>query len=79
MMSDSAFAANALDVNRPGQLSAEQRRELEAAVNRKMGRVMGLVLRRSDSLTKDLRAGEVQSIEGAVTNRVGSNRICAQR
>ena len=72
-MSDSVFAPNALDANRTGQLGAEQRAELEAAVSRNLGRIMGVALRRSYPLAKDLPAGHVESIEGAVTKRIGSN------
>ena len=72
-MSDAAFALDALEPNRAGQLSAKQRTALEAAVRHNLDRVLGRALRRSYPLAKDLDADRVESIEGAVTKRIGSN------
>lgn len=72
-MSESVFAPDALDANLGRALSAEQRRELESAVRRNPGRILSRALRRSYPLANDLEAGCVESIEGAVTKRIGSN------
>ena len=72
-MSGSAFAPDALDTNQAGQLSAEQRGRLEAAVRNNLGRILGRALRRSFPLARDLEVGRVESIEGAVSKKIGSN------
>ena len=61
----------ALEANRAGRLSDPQRRELDAAARQHHAGVMGLALRRFLPLGKDVQAGRVESIEGAVTKRMG--------
>lgn len=68
-MSGAVFSAEALDSNRNGQLSAGQRRELQAGLHRKHSGLTGLVGRAFDPLAKDLQAGRVESIEGAITKK----------
>jgi hypothetical protein len=68
-MSGAVFSAEALDANRNGQLSAGQRRGLQAGLGRKHSGLAGLVGRAFDPLAKDLQAGRVESIEGAITKR----------
>jgi hypothetical protein len=68
-MSGAVFSAEALDANRNGQLSAGQRRELQAGLGRKHSGLTGLVGRALDPLAKDLQAGCVESIEGAIRKR----------
>lgn len=68
-MSGAVFSAEALDANRNGQLSAGQRRELQAGLGRKHSGLTGLVGRTFDPLAKDLQDGRVESIEGAITKR----------
>jgi hypothetical protein len=65
-MSGAVFSAEALDANRNGQLSGGQRREIQAGLDRKHSRLTGLVGRAFDPLAKDLQAGYVESIEGAI-------------
>jgi len=71
-VSDPGFLRDALAANRAGELSAQQRSELEAGVRANLG-VLVRVLRRSHPFAKDLAAGRVESIEGALTKSIGSN------
>jgi hypothetical protein len=66
-MSDTVFSADALGANRIGQLSSAQLSELKAGFHRKHSGLTGLVGRAFDPLSKDLKAGQVESIEGAIT------------
>lgn len=61
----------ALEDNRAGELSAAQRRDLRAAVQWNTEGVLGIALRLFHPLARDLKAGRVESVEGAVTKRIG--------
>lgn len=61
----------ALEDNRAGELSAAQRRELRAAVHWHTEGMLGIALRRLHPLARDLKAGYVASVEGAVRKRLG--------
>jgi hypothetical protein len=63
----------ALEANRAGRLSDQQRRELDAAARQHHRGVLGLAFRRTLPLGKDVQAGRVESIEGAVTKRMGTD------
>ncbi len=63
----------ALAANRAGRLSDQQRRELDAAARQHHGGVVGLAFRRFLPLGKDVQAGRVDAIEGAVTKRMGTD------
>jgi hypothetical protein len=63
----------ALEANRAGRLSEQQRRELDAAARQHHGGVVGLAFRRVLPLGKDVQAGRVDAIEGAVTKRMGTD------
>ncbi len=71
-MTDLAFFPDALEANRSGQLSASQLQGLQTAVDRKHTGLMGLVGRRFDRFAKDLDAGQIESVEGAITKRTFS-------
>lgn len=64
---------DALEANRAGRLSDQQRRELDAAARQHHGGVVGLAFRRILPLGKDVQAGRVDSVEGAVTKRMGTD------
>lgn len=59
----------ALAANRNGRLSDAQQRQLEAGVRARHTGITGLVGRHFDSRLKDVEAGAVQSIEGAITKQ----------
>jgi hypothetical protein len=76
-MTDVAFVPDALDANRSGRLSASQVQGLRTGLDRKHTGLMGLVGRRFDRLAKDLDAGQVVSIEGAITKRMFSTGVAS--
>jgi hypothetical protein len=68
-VTDASFLPDSLDANRSGQLSARQVQGLQAGMDYKHSGLMGFVGRRFDRFAKDLDAGEVDSIEGAISKR----------
>lgn len=66
-------SAEALEANRAGRLSDQQRRELEAAARQHHRGVVGLAVRRFLPLGKDVQIGRVESVEGAVTKKRGTD------
>jgi hypothetical protein len=66
-MSDMVFLADALDANRSGRLSPEQVHGLETWLGAIHEGVSGLVGRQLDPLAWDVKAGKVETIEGAMT------------
>jgi len=65
---DSAvFLTDALEANRSGRLTDAQRYGLQEGLARKHSGLTGIVSRALDPLAKDVDAGEVSSIEGAIT------------
>lgn len=69
--SEQSTAPDALEANRAGRLSEEQRKDLQTDVERSAGGMVGRMLRRTTRLAKDVRAGRVESIEGAITKSMG--------
>lgn len=66
----------AVGANRAGRLGVEQCRELKAAMKRNGGSIVGLAIRRVGPLARDVQAGRVHSIAGAITKEVGTDFIC---
>jgi hypothetical protein len=70
--SDEALAAN-----RAGRLSEQQLRRLEGEVSASsrnlIGAVIGALTRMDKALAEDVRAGHVESIEGAITKKRGAD------
>ncbi|HXB15792.1 MAG TPA: hypothetical protein VNV44_08615 [Solirubrobacteraceae bacterium] len=68
-MGDAAIYEDSLGANRSGRLSDAQQQELETGLRARHTGLTGLVSRRLDSRVEDVRAGVVESIEGAITKR----------
>jgi len=74
-MTDMVFLADALDANRGGRLSEGQRRQLQEGLDFKHKGLLGSVARGFDRLAKDLEAGRVENVEGAITKRLGPSAL----
>jgi hypothetical protein len=73
-MTEPAYSVDALAANRAGQLSPDQTRHLRGAVQERSSGVFGYVVHRHDSFAKDVAAGKLDSIEGAITKKVRGGR-----
>ena len=71
-MTAEVFSPEALDANRNGELSDDQRSELESGLDRKHSGLTGLIGRRLDPLADDVKTARVESIEGVATRRTSS-------
>ena len=74
-MTDMVFLADALDANRSGQLGEGQLRELQSGLDFKHKGLLGSVVRGFDRLAKDVEAGQVENVEGAITKRLGPSAL----
>lgn len=68
-MGEALLYEQALEANRAGRLDDEQRREIEAGLRARHSGLTGLVSMRVDTRSRDLKAGVVESVEGAITKR----------
>jgi len=69
-MTDTTGLADALDANQQGRLSAQQLHVLESQARWRSRGLVGHALHSRDSFAKDVRAGQVDSIEGAITKKM---------
>ena len=69
-MSDAAFQPEALAANQGGQLSDPQRDHLKDMLAMQHGGLAGLVGRAVDPIAWDVKAGRVESIEGAILKQI---------